>query len=123
MPVMLRRYLLALLFVLSSLSASAAAPKERHFTFHYSFTVKSVTPGDRVRVWIPLAHPDGSQDVKVISRTGDLPLKEVRQPEYGNQVLYAEVAKADKGEYRFSVDYDVVRRGAVGVVNGEPPPA
>jgi len=122
MPVMLRRYLLALLFVLSSLSASAAAPKERHFTFHYSFTVKSVTPGDRVRVWIPLAHPDGSQDVKVVSQTGDLPLKQVRQPEYGNQVLYAETAKADKGEYKFSVDYEVVRREHVVLVNGKPTP-
>ena len=119
---MLRRYLLALLFVLSSLSASAAAPKERHFTFHYSFTVKSVTPGDRVRVWIPLAHPDGSQDVKVVSQTGDLPLKQVRQPEYGNQVLYAETAKADKGEYKFSVDYEVVRREHVVLVNGKPTP-
>ena len=119
---MLRRYLLALLLVSWSLSTSAAAQKERHFTFHYSFTVKNVTPGDRVRVWIPLAHSDGSQEVKVVSKTGDLPLKEVRQPEYGNQVLYAEAAKADKGEYKFSVDYDVVRREHVVLVNGKPAP-
>jgi transglutaminase-like putative cysteine protease len=115
-----RRYLLSLLFVLSSLSASAAAQKERHFTFHYSFSVKNVTPGDRVRVWIPLAHSDGSQDVKVVSQTGDLPLREVRQSEYGNQVLYAETAKSDKGEYKFSVDYDVVRREHVVLVSGKP---
>src|SRR4030081_1238166 len=117
---MLRRYLLVLLVVLSSLIASAIAQKERHFTFHYSFTVKNVTPGDRVRVWIPLAHSDSSQDVKVISQTGDLALREVRQPGYGNQVLYAEAAKADKGEYKFSVDYDVVRREHMVLVNGNP---
>src|SRR5882757_540883 len=120
--VMLRRYLLALLLVLSSLSASVAAQKERHFTFHYSFTVKNVTPGDRVRVWIPLAHSDSSQDVKVISQTGDLPLKQVRQPEYGNQVLYAEAAKAHKAEYKFSVDYDVTRREHIVLINGKPVP-
>src|SRR5882724_3819496 len=117
---MLRRYLPALLIVLSSLSATAQ--KERHFTFHYSFTVENVSPGDRVRVWIPAAHSDGSQDVKVISQTGDLTLKQVRQPEYGNQDLYAEAAKADKSEYKFSVDYDVVRREHVVLVNAKPVP-
>ena len=111
-----------LLLVLSSfaLSQLAVAQKERHFKFHYAFTVKNVSPGERVRVWIPLAHSDGFQHVKVTSKGGDLPLKQVRQPEYGNEVLYAETAKADKGEYKFSVDYDVVRREHVVLVNGKP---
>jgi transglutaminase-like putative cysteine protease len=47
-------------------------------------------------------------------------LKEVRQPEYGNEVLYAETSKADKAEYKFSVDYDVMRREHVVLVNGKP---
>ena len=115
-----RRSLLALLLVLSSMSA--LAQRERHFNFHYTFTVKNVTPGERVRVWIPLAHADAFQDVKVTSRTGDLPLKQVRQPEYGNELLYAEASKADKGEYKFSVDYDIVRREHVVLVNGKPAP-
>src|SRR3981189_3237145 len=121
-----RRSLLSLLLVLTSLSALAQpAPlqNERRFNFHYTFTVKNVSPAELVRVWIPLAHSDAFQDVKGTSNSGDLPLKEVRQPEYGNEVLYAEASKADKAEYKFSVDYDVVRKGAVGVVNGEPPPA
>ncbi len=117
----MRRYLLALLLVLSSLSASAQ--KERHFTFHYSFRVKNIPLGDRVRVWIPLAHSDLWQDVKVVSQMGDLPLQQVRQPEFGNRVLYAEAAKADKAEYKFSVDYDVVRREHIVLVDGKPVPA
>ncbi len=120
---MLRRSLLALLLVSSSLPALAQtspARNERHFTFHYTFTVKNISPGERVRVWIPLAHSDAFQDVKVVSKSSDLPLKQVRQPEYGNEVLYAEAAKADKGEYKFSVDYDVVRREHVVLVNGKP---
>jgi transglutaminase-like putative cysteine protease len=117
---MLRLYLSALLIVLSSLSA--AAQKERHFIFHYSFTVKNVTRGERLRVWSPMAYSDASQDVQVVSQTGDLPLKQVREPEYGNQVLYAEAAKADKGEYKFSVDYDVARREHVVLVDGKPVP-
>jgi transglutaminase-like putative cysteine protease len=120
---MLRRILLFVLLGLSSLPAfseTAFSQKERHFTFHYSFTVKNVSPGERVRVWIPLAHSDAFQDVKIVSRNGDLPLKQVRQPEYVNEVLYAETSIADKGEYKFSVDYDVVRREHVVLVNGKP---
>ncbi|MBZ5657826.1 MAG: transglutaminase domain-containing protein [Acidobacteriia bacterium] len=113
-----RRCLIVLLTVL--LSVSALAQNERHFAFHYTFTVKNVTPGERVCVWIPLAHADAFQDVKVTSKTGDLPLKQVRQSEYDNEVLYAETSKADKGEYRFSVDYDIVRREHVVLVNGKP---
>jgi transglutaminase-like putative cysteine protease len=114
---MLCRSLLVLL-LLSSLPA--LAQKERHFNFHYSFTVKNVSPGERVRVWIPLAHSDLFQEVTVVSKGGDLPLRQVQQPEYGNEVLYAETVKADKGEYKFSVDYDVVRREHVVLVNGKP---
>jgi hypothetical protein len=114
---MLRRSLLFLL-LLSSLPVLAQG--ERHFNFHYTFTVKNVSPGERVRVWIPLAHSDAFQDVKVTSKGGDLPLKQVRQSEYGNEVLYAEASKADKAEYKFSVEYDVVRREHVVLVNGKP---
>ena len=115
---MLRRVLLFALLALSALPA--AAQKERHFTFHYTFTVKNVSPGERVRVWIPLAHSDGFQDVKVTSESGDLPVKPFHQPEYGNEVLYAETSEADKGEYKFSVDYDVVRKEHVVLVYGKP---
>jgi len=114
---MLRRSLAALLLVLSSLPA--LAQKERHFTFHYAFTVKNVSPDERVRVWIPLAHSDGFQEVKVVSKSGDLALKQLAQAEYGNEVLYAEAANADKGEYKFSVDYDVVRKEHIVLANGK----
>jgi len=120
---MLRQSLLFLLLVLSFLPAFAQptlAQKERHFNLHYVFTVKNVSPGERVRIWIPLAHSDVFQDVRVTSKSGDLPLRQVRQSEYGNEVLYAETAKADKGEYKFSVDYDVVRKEHVVLVNGKP---
>jgi transglutaminase-like putative cysteine protease len=114
---MLRRFIFSLLLVVSSLPA--LAQKERHFTFHYAFTVKNVSPGGRVRVWIPLAHSDAFQDVKVTSTSGDLVLKQIHQ-EYGNELMYAQTPKADKGEYKFSVDYDVVRREHVVLVNGKP---
>jgi hypothetical protein len=99
---------------------TGSATNSRHFTFHYSFTVKNVTPGEHVRVWIPLAHSDQFQDVKVTAKSGDLALKQFAQSEYGNEALYTESAKADKAEYKFSVDYDVVRREHVVLVDGKP---
>lgn len=92
----------------------------RHFTFHYAFTVKNVVPGERVRVWIPLAHSDAFQDVKVTAKSGDLALRQVPQSEDGNAALYAEAAKAEKEEYKFSVEYDVERREHVVLVDGKP---
>ncbi len=116
---------LALFALPTSQLASAQSDSAKHtrnFTFHYAFTVKNVTPGERVRVWIPLAHSDAFQDVKVTAKSGDLALKQVPQSDYGNEVLYAEAAKADKSEYKFTVDYDVVRREHVVLVNGKPSP-
>jgi transglutaminase-like putative cysteine protease len=117
---MLRRSFILLLLLLISLAAHAQ--KERHFTFHYSFTVKNVPQGKPLRVWIPLAHSDGSQDVRIVTQEGDLPLKRTQETEYGNWMLYAEAPKAEKSEYHFGVDYDVVRRENVVLVHGKPAP-
>ncbi len=56
-----------------------------------------------MRVWIPLAHSDSFQEVSVVATSGDLPLKQVQQPEYGNEALYTEISKAANAEYKFSV--------------------
>ena len=53
---MLRRLLATL--VALTLSLSAHAQKQRHFTFHYSFAVRNVPAGKPVRIWIPLAHSE-----------------------------------------------------------------
>ena len=61
----------------------------------------------RPTAWLKLKTPfrlvsDVFQDVRLVSKSGDLPLKQVHQPEYRNEVLYAETAKADQGEYKCS---------------------
>lgn len=99
--------------VLVMLSVSAWAQGARHFTFHYGFTVKDVPSGQKVRVWIPAAHSDDFQEVKVISATGDLPLKKSKESKYGNEMYYAETDKASKAELHFEVVYDVVRHERV----------
>jgi hypothetical protein len=91
-------------------AAIASAQETRHFTFHYAFTVKDVSASEKVRVWIPAAHSDAFQAVKVISATGDLPLKKTHESKYGNEMYYAETSKAKRPELHFDIVYDVVRR-------------
>jgi hypothetical protein len=115
---MLRRYLilLSLLFAVSI----ASAQESRHFTFHYAFTVKNVTQGQPVRIWIPQAHTDAFQQVKLVSASGDLPLKKTRESKFGDEMFYAEAKKAQAPELHFEVVYDVVRHERFSLGTGVP---
>jgi len=104
---MLRKSLPILL--LAALASLSSAQSARHFTFHYGFTVKNVPAGERVRLWFPLAHSDEFQDVKVLSASGDAPLKKTRESRFGNEIYYAET-KSKSGDLHFEIVYDVVRR-------------
>jgi transglutaminase-like putative cysteine protease len=95
-------------FLLSALSLLART-KSRHFAFDYTFTVRITDPGKPLDVWFPIPRSSAFQKITVISKSGDLPLEERREPEYGNLMFYAHTAKADKAEYRFTVKYDVIR--------------
>ncbi len=109
-------------FALLAVSLAAHAQKERHFAFHYAFTVKDVPAGKEVRVWFPQAHSDAFQGVTVLGKEGDLKLRQEQEGEYQNALLYAEEKKSTRGEYKFAVNYDVVRREHVELVNGKPAP-
>ncbi len=120
---MLRRISAVSLLLLLAASVFAQGAKPRHFVFDYTFTVKISDPGEPLDVWFPMAHSDQFQQVKIISRTGDLTLNETTETEYGNKMFYAHADKADKAEYHFSVKYDVVRfeHLAAASAKGSPP--
>jgi hypothetical protein len=105
---MFRKTALLVTFV-CMMAASTLAQQARHFTFHYGFTVKNVPAGERVRIWIPAAHSDAFQEIKVISASGDLPLKKTHESKFGNEMYYAEAGRAKEAELHFEVVYDVVR--------------
>src|SRR6185312_9584808 len=103
-----RRISAVSLFLLSTLCAFAQT-KLRHFELNYSFTVRITDPGKPLDVWFPVAQSDEFQTVKVLSKSGDLSLKETTDHEYGNKMFYAHTDKAIQPEYHFTVKYDVVR--------------
>src|SRR5512133_3768043 len=90
-----------------------AQPKQRHFTFTYKFHLNDVPRGAPVRVWAPLASSDAFQTVRVVNMKGDLLLKQTREAEYGNPMVYAETSKATRNRYDFEITYDVLRRERV----------
>jgi hypothetical protein len=115
---MLRKLcVLSCLFFVFALSAFAQ--DSRHFTFHYSFTVRNLPAGKKLRIWIPAAQSDAYQEVKIISAQGDLPLKKTSESKYGNQIYYAETSSAQP-ELHFDVEYDVIRHERVAL--GQTPP-
>lgn len=92
-----------------SQTSASQTHKTRRFTFDYSFTVRVTDPGKPLEIWFPMARSDEYQQVKVLSKQGDLPLRETSESEYGNRMFYAHTPKAEKPEYHFSVKYQVVR--------------
>jgi transglutaminase-like putative cysteine protease len=107
------RKLCVLSSLLLALAVSTLAQDSRHFTFHYGFTVKNLPTGKKVRIWIPAAQSDTSQEVKIISAKGDLPVKKTHESKYGNELYFAETSSATQPELHFDVEYDVLRHERV----------
>jgi transglutaminase-like putative cysteine protease len=109
---MLRKHFVIPTLILVS-GLCALAQESRDFTFHYSFTVKNVPAGQKLRIWFPAAHSDAFQQVRAITENGDLPLKKTRETKYGNEIYYAEISKAKQSDYHFEIVYDVMRQERV----------
>ena len=103
------RKLCALSSLFLAFALVSPAQDSRHFTFHYAFTVKNLPAGKKVRIWIPAAQSDAYQEVKIVSATGDLPVKKTRESKYGNEIYFAETYRATQPELHFDVEYEVVR--------------
>ncbi len=109
--------LLALPFIAVDLAArtstAGSAPGEaRSFEFVYQVTVDPV-PAGKVKVWIPVAKSDANQEVVLKSVSG-LDVSQVdsrtrRDSEYGNSVLYAEIANA-QAPVTVTLTYEVTRK-------------
>jgi transglutaminase-like putative cysteine protease len=119
---MLRRGLIVSCALLFSLQLVAQTPKQRHFVLHYAVKVKDVPAGKELRIWIPLAHSDAYQDVQVLSKEGDLKLRKSADDASGNTALYAEADTTKTRDYRFRIEYDVVRFERIDLVDGKPAP-
>ena len=110
-----RMFTAVILLVLSfGAAASAQTPEQRTFTFTYAFIVRNPHAGKELRIWFPMARSDKYQAVKVITATGDLPLRQTLAGE-GNRMFYAETPAAGQPEYKFQVVYEATRYERLGL--------
>ena len=114
---MLRKFCVSSSLLLA-FAVSTLAQDSRHFTFHYAFTVKNLPAGKKVRIWIPAARSDASQEIKIVSAKGDLPVNKTHESKYGNDIYFAETSGATQPELHFDVEYDVIRHERVTLNSG-----
>ena len=77
------------------------SPPSRKFRFTYSFTVKDIPAGTKVvRVWVPVAHTDENQTVRLVNVKSPVQTQMTQEPEYGNHMMYAEIQQPCAGHGR-----------------------
>ena len=82
----------------------------RKFRFTYSFTVKDIPSGTKVvRVWVPVAHTDEHQTVKLLNVKAPVQTQMAEEPKYGNHILYAEIHNPVQATADFTLEYEVTR--------------
>jgi len=87
------------------------SPPTRKFRFTYSFTVKDIPPGAKlVRVWVPVAHSDEHQSVRLVNVKSPVQTTIGEDAEYGNHILYAEIHNPVQPTAYFALQYEATRR-------------
>ena len=87
------------------------SPPSRKFRFTYAFTVKDIPPGAKlVRVWVPVAHSDEHQSVRLVNVKSPVQTTIGEDSEYGNHILYAEIHNPVQPTADFALEYEVTRR-------------
>jgi uncharacterized protein (TIGR03000 family) len=95
--------------------AAPAEAKSRTFQFTYSAVVTGLKPGDKARVWVPVAQSNDDQDVRVLSTNAPGDFVTNTDEKYGNKILYTTgPADADGKFGPVEVTYRVTRREVKG---------
>ncbi len=109
--------LLACITVISSFAQTSAPDKQKFsppshkFLFTYGFTIKDIPSGTKlVRVWVPVAHTDEHQTVRLVNVKAPVQTRMEEESEYGNHILYAEIHNPVQTTAEFTLQYEVTRR-------------
>ncbi len=81
----------------------------RKFRFFYDVTVSDLKPGEKARIWLPVATDGAQQRVKREQTNIPGEVKETQEVKYGNSLLYTEATANDEGEIPLLVTYLVER--------------
>lgn len=102
--------LAGLLLLFSAAPTHTVTPRARTFTFSYKATLPSLPAGsDSVELWVPMPHPDASQNIDNLRITSSAPYTIADAP-YGNKVLHLKVPAAQAAGLSVSMNFEATRR-------------
>ncbi|UOQ66447.1 transglutaminase-like domain-containing protein [Hymenobacter volaticus] len=103
------RYLLPAGFALLAAGPSPT-PRVRTFTFDYTATMPALPAGtDSVELWLPVPHPDASQDIQQLEIKTKVPYTITNAP-FGNKVLHLKVPAAQAAGLTVDMSFQATRR-------------
>lgn len=80
---------LLVLAAASALGVMADAPRMRDFVFTYSVSIGELPSGARqVDIWLPYPTSDEHQKIDVLEILSPYPHRVIKEPEYGNSILF-----------------------------------
>ncbi|UOG75131.1 transglutaminase-like domain-containing protein [Hymenobacter tibetensis] len=104
------RFLLPVSLALLVAAGPASVPKTRTFTFDYRATIPAVPAGaDSVELWLPIPHPDASQDIQQLKISTKAPYT-IDNAAYGNKVLHLKVPAAQAAGLTVDMQFQATRR-------------
>jgi len=90
---------------------SEYSPPSRTFLFTYHAALRAIpSSARRVRIWLPRPSSDNNQTVVLKNANGPVPLRETREAEFGDQILYGEISHPLSGGAEFTLEYQVTRK-------------
>ncbi|MCA8833216.1 transglutaminase-like domain-containing protein [Hymenobacter pini] len=101
-------FLLPLLYLFRS--DAPPAPRTRTFIFEYTATVPSLPAGtDSVELWLPVPHPDASQQTSHLSIHTSVPYT-LQAAQYGNLLLHLKVPATQAANLQVAMKFEATRR-------------
>jgi transglutaminase-like putative cysteine protease len=108
-----RTAVLAILLVLPlprAVPAAPAAPHERRFTIRYTATIAAPPAGAKsIRIWLPYPRSDAWQTIRDVVIEAPYSYSVLREPEYGNRILYLESHSPQAGRVVVTMRFEVLR--------------
>lgn len=104
-------FCLSLLIAAAALAGAAEAPRVRQFDLDYSVRIGELPEGaQRVDIWLPYPTSDENQDIEVLQVSAPYPYRIVKEPEYGNSILYLSATNPREREIDVKLTVRVQRR-------------
>lgn len=103
-------WLLSGLLCLPPVGAHPAPPRTRTFTFGYTATLPAAPANtDSVELWLPVPHPDASQDIREL-KIHTKAAYTIRNAPFGNKVLHLKVPAAQAAGLTVNMQFQATRR-------------